>query len=387
MEPLAEDAATDGGDGSARGTNAAAPDASDAYISIEYDAEFSKPYLGGYRDTRSGLEYHHGVTQTPVERVSKWAHAPARFARETQTTVVVTRSAQTYRECGAQTVRRDLYSDTSSDRSVAPRPYFTAAALQSVREVKALVIQCHWRGFIARRRAAGIRDRLRAKQSEEAEAEMQRTAAAAAKHEADVDRRLHPRTHADFAVLYDEVEAWRVSETARIKGELSDERERGAALALLLAKETALLSTIERLRSAARKENGEKAAAQRIAAMAAPKKWALGADMMAHVHTPHTTRAAELKSLYDGLVAPDLEAHERLDLLSHIKLTVLEFDSELTREIVALIEREEDLIQRSRPSASMTGLRTRLKNLFTAFCHAPEYNPEAGRFAGAAPHV
>jgi hypothetical protein len=40
------------------------------------------------------------------------------------------------------------------------------------------------------------------------------------------------------------------------------------------------------------------------------------------VHTPFTTRAAELRQLYIGLNLPGLTLDERLDVLLHVKWTV-----------------------------------------------------------------
>lgn len=121
-------------------------------------------------------------------------------------------------------------------------------------------------------------------------------------------------------------------------------------------------------------------------------------------------------------------------MLLHVKYTVKEFDCELSRDIVELIQREEDLIRRGRKAASLrgefrdcfersnivfvckfakpkncieycwvqwtryfinaslsfrifcitalpTGLRKRLSNLFLEFVKTPQFNPEAANFA------
>ena len=71
---------------------------------------------------------------------------------------------------------------------------------------------------------------------------------------------------------------------------------------------------------------------------------------------------------------------ERLDVLLHVKWTVKEFDCILTRELVDLIDREADLLNRGRPEASLDGLRKRILNLFLQFIETPEFNPEAAHF-------
>jgi hypothetical protein len=64
------------------------------------------------------------------------------------------------------------------------------------------------------------------------------------------------------------------------------------------------------------------------------------------VHTPYTTRAKELHELYNGLRLPLLSIDERLDVLLHVKWTVKEFDCNLTRDLVDLIDREADMLNR-----------------------------------------
>jgi len=75
-----------------------------------------------------------------------------------------------------------------------------------------------------------------------------------------------------------------------------------------------------------------------------------------------------------------LSIDERLDVLLHTKWTVKEFDCNLTREIVDLIDREADMLNRGRSEVSLEGLRKRLCNLFLQFVETPEFNPEAARF-------
>lgn len=89
------------------------------------------------------------------------------------------------------------------------------------------------------------------------------------------------------------------------------------------------------------------------------------------VHTPFTTRAMELMQLYNGLNLPMLTIDERLDVLLHVKWTVKEFDCNLTREIVDLIDREADLLNRGRNPRVLEGLRKRISSLFLTFIETP----------------
>jgi hypothetical protein len=192
---------------------------------------------------------------------------------------------------------------------------------------------------------------------------------------------MNPQTAADFEVLYNELENWRQHETARIKSDpkLSD-KERLAQLEELLHKETKLLQTIGKLKISANGRNRERRIAKMLDLMSSPKKWELGDGDVALVHTPFTTRAKELKDLYNGLQLTSVSTDERLDILLHVKWTAKEFDCELTRDLVDLIDREADLLNRGRSERMMAGLRRRISTLFLQFIETPEFNPEAARF-------
>ncbi len=92
------------------------------------------------------------------------------------------------------------------------------------------------------------------------------------------------------------------------------------------------------------------------------------------MHTPFTTRAMELMQLYNGLNLPMLTIDQRLDVLLHVKWTVKEFDCNLTRELVGLIEREADLLNRGRNVKLLEGLRKRISSLFLTFIETPGEN-------------
>ncbi len=62
------------------------------------------------------------------------------------------------------------------------------------------------------------------------------------KHKEEIERRMHPKSAKDFDILYNELEAWRLNETKKIKAstDLKDE-EKKLALQQLLYKETKIL--------------------------------------------------------------------------------------------------------------------------------------------------
>lgn len=145
----------------------------------------------------------------------------------------------------------------------------------------------------------------------------------------------------------------------------------------LLKKETKLLQTIDRLQIQANHENRTKRINTMLDNMSSAKSW--GQSGVA-VETPFTIRARELRDLFQGIQLNGLSIDERLDILLHVKWTVKEFDCPLTREIVELIDREADLLNRGRKDNTLQALRTRMANLFLQFTETPEFNPEAVQY-------
>lgn len=117
-----------------------------------------------------------------------------------------------------------------------------------------------------------------------------------------------------------------------------------------------------------------------LEAMAKPHKWQLSNGESAAVQTPATQRAKELLDLFNALQNLGSTMDERLDCLLHVKWTVMEFDSPLTKDIADLTDREADLLNRGRPVKSMEKLRSRLSNLFLEFIENKKYNPRAADF-------
>eukprot|EP00931_Biecheleriopsis_adriatica_P073451 TRINITY_DN47734_c0_g1_i1.p1 TRINITY_DN47734_c0_g1~~TRINITY_DN47734_c0_g1_i1.p1 ORF type:complete len:510 (-),score=140.33 TRINITY_DN47734_c0_g1_i1:85-1614(-) len=338
-----------------------------------------KPYLGGYRNKSNNAMYHHAITQTappPKKDVQK-----IRFHREAQTYEYRTRSTQSKCDNGTQMEKVGLFIDSTKDVIMQPRkPYFSSADKAALMLEKCVIIQCHARGMVARRRTRQLRKAKTERLELEAREAERRQLEADLRHKREVERRMHPRTFEDFSVLYKELEAWRLNEAKRIANSGFDEATRRAAQRELLHKETKLLQTIDKLKIQAHSHNRDSKIKKKLEFMSQPKVWAQNDGETTTVHTPFTTRAKELMDLYSGLRLPLLTVDERLDVLLHVKWTVKEFDCNLTREIVDLIDREADMLNRGRPEKSFVGLRKRLANLFLQFIETPEFNPEAMKF-------
>ena len=353
-------------------------------VTVRIDASGCvKPrYLGGFRDRRDGTVYHHASNQTIPTKPRVWK---TKFTTETQTAQGRSRLAQTTAQASTQMARKDLVMDESRDVEVWTGKYMTYDEVMVIKARHTLTLQKYFRGMRARRLANELRairdDAVRRAEEEEAA----RAEAEERRRRFEIERRIRPKTSEDFELLYDELEQWRVRETAKVEAEFPPETDaRRLAMSQLLAKETELIRTIGRLRIAANNANRERRVERALEDMSQTKWWERKDGSLVEVDTPFTVRARELARLYDALrleTRRDVSTDERLDVLVHVKWTVKEFDCGLTREIVELADREADLLNRGRDPAAMTGLRRRIANLFLQFVETPEFNPESARYS------
>jgi hypothetical protein len=352
------------------------------FITLHVVNQFSrKPFIGGYRHKVTNIEYHHASTQTiprkkTPEEVAKMNKV--KFHRETQTKEIASRTQQTYREQGTQMTKPGLALDETGDREVyVTGTYFDADMMEELRHRKAIVIQAFTRGWFARKLARRKKTELYDIRHLENTFRDKEQAKSASHKRKEIERRMQPKTKEDFDILYNQLESWRVTKTARIQESAMDEELKKKALMELLRKEIKLLQTIDRLKQTAAHETKHINIHNKFRTMADPKALANNDGGKTHIETPFTVRARELMDLYHGLNTEMLSIDERLDVLLHVKWTVKEFDCKLTRDIVELIDREADLLNRGRKDKSLTGLQKRLSNLFLTFCEQPEFNPEA----------
>ncbi|KAJ3218262.1 hypothetical protein HDU67_006235 [Dinochytrium kinnereticum] len=341
---------------------------------------YRKTYMGGFRNRQTGVEYFNASSQTPTPQEIKAAAAAPKFHRDTQTKFVRNRRTQTIKEASTQMGRSDLHVTTEPDYTIQPKPYFTSDQHRDLLIRMATRIQCFVRKCFAIRLVRRLKrerdDRVRML----ADKDKRRRELAEKRRRKEIESRLHPKSGKDFEILYNGLENWRIQETEKINEAGYSEPARLAALADLLDQEAALIQKIDRLKLAAADENRERSVVKLLEQMAAPKKWPTAKGAPCFVDTPNTVRARELRDLYHALNLAQLTIDERLQILLHVKYTVKEFDCNLSREIVELIDREGDLVSRGRDAKSLDGLRRRIGNLFLQFIQTPEFNPEAAHY-------
>ena len=387
-----------------------------------------KAFLGGYRSRKTAIEYHHASSQTdPAPRSAGADDAHQKFHRETQTAVLQTHSQQAVREAGTQMPRGHLKAE-DSDTILRPLPYFDGGMVASLRLEKAIDLQRYTRGWFARTAAAALRRAQALAAAESMAEEEKQKYEAEQRHKLEIQRRMHPHSYEDFEILYNEVRrllslfttrphdgTWHMALPAPScpvflfhalllfvylprSSRRGGCRRRARSMSTVWTRRSVwrrCSNYCSRSRSCYRRSTGcacrrttrTATAIRSTLQLMSARSAAMSDGEICQVHTPFTTRAKELMELYNGLRLPLLTIDERLDVLLHVKWTVKEFDCNLTRDVVELIDREADMLNRGRSEASLQGLRKRLANLFLQFIETPEFNPEAARFQKVPPEL
>ena len=144
---------------------------------------------------------------------------------------------------GEQCEKTGLYIDCRKDKIIKPnKEYFSSQMWNKEREDTTLYIQCRVRAWFARRRAFKLRKQKNDKDAELEARQEELQQEEEKKRKVEIERRMHPKKPKDFDILYNELEAWRLNETKKIKASQTlNSEEKRLALQQLLNKETKIL--------------------------------------------------------------------------------------------------------------------------------------------------
>ncbi|XP_054632292.1 IQ and ubiquitin-like domain-containing protein isoform X2 [Dunckerocampus dactyliophorus] len=347
----------------------------DAPVEMERP-HWEKAFLGGYRHKLTGAEYHHAAAQTrPRRRPDRGVVV---FSRETQTADLVSETQQSAPSVSTQMTGVGCYISNLTDKLLSPGSYLTAEEYHATRLNAVIRLQAHTRRWLSCRAVDRLRrqrdrrltwmDLQERRRQEEREELMQDSR----------NRWMQPKKREDLNLLYHALEKWRSDKEQQINTTLRGS-ERKAALCSLLEQETQYIATIGRHGIAIRSNNYNKAVRKFLDKSSTPHQWRAADGRLIEMDTPDTIRARELGDLYDCVAMSPISQEQRLDILLCLKQTVEEHPCQLTRDIVDLIHREQDLMRRHVKPANMEGLRKRLSTLFLQFIRTPGFNPEVAK--------
>ncbi|NXF01963.1 IQUB protein, partial [Smithornis capensis] len=333
---------------------------------------YKKPFLGGFRNMRTGVEFHNAGSQTKLRK------GPDKgiqlFCRETQTILEKSTAQQTRNTTSTQMTKIGLHVSNVTDKLISPGKYFTAEEYHKCRLEAVIVIQKYFRRWHAINVVQNLREERRLRLAWEAQEALREKREREEKFIREYERKLNPKTKEDFELLYHDLELWRQEETERINRTLTG-AERKAALCELLEQEAQLIACFERHKANANEENQQKSILRLLDKCAQPKRWKAYDGKITEMDTQDTLRARELFEIYRSVNTEDIPRDERTAVLLTLKCTVKEHECKLSQEIVELIDREVDLMSREVKECNLEGLRKRICTLFLQYIKTPKFNP------------
>ncbi|XP_064512210.1 IQ motif and ubiquitin-like domain-containing protein isoform X3 [Pseudopipra pipra] len=280
---------------------------------------YNKPFLGGFRNMRTGVEFHNAGSQTRCKkRPNKGTQS---FCRETQTVWEKNKPQQTRNTTSTQMTKIGLYVSNMTDKLISPGKYFTAEEYHKRRLEAVIVLQKYFRRWHAINVVQNLREQKRLRLLWEAQEELRKKNEKEEKFRREYERKLNPKTKEDFELLYHDLELWMQEETERINRTLTG-AERKAALCALLEQEAQLIACFGRHKLNANEENQHKAILHLLDKCAQPKRWKAYDGKITEMDTQDTLRARELLEIYRSISTKDIPTDERTDVLLTLRCTV-----------------------------------------------------------------
>lgn len=226
----------------------------DRKIFVEIDnRQIVKPFLGGFRDPATKIEYHNASTQTGPMKV----YRNAILTRETQTEAYLVKSLRTTR-----TPRNEIREFVSSDAMVC--------RLEKLKCVK--VIQRTYRAYKWRKLVRESAEQWRIVQQKAREKMNYETSGNGNYNRVLRLLYMEPKEKEDFDRIYAAIQHWKTEEKTRLKA-LHTHASYIAELSLVVDKEIFLLNEVDQRRHALKRAFKEKSSERLLDRLGRPKKF------------------------------------------------------------------------------------------------------------------
>ncbi|GLV40975.1 uncharacterized protein CBL_04499 [Carabus blaptoides fortunei] len=344
----------------------------DITVEIE-DRRIRKPYIGGYRNKETGIEYHHAFTQTgpPLPKV-----APRnKNTRDTQTLDTRNRHIDMCYSRATQMNNEHTWMPNVNDRIITAQKYESAEErterIGYLRKV--ITIQRYFRRWklneALKKLVAEYRERIRNEKREQQELlrdyERQR--------KQEIINKVFPRTRADFSMLYAMVDRWKKAHIERIS-KLYTPAAKLAEFYMLLNKEIEMLSVIEKHRQRLKQELRVVKEIRFFDEISDAVTWKGYKGLQVSMDTLETQKGREFKQVYYTLCNQNLTMEERLEFIAELSSKLKQHNCVVGNELSSLLDREMELLNRGVDNNQLDMLRKRSQALLLKHYQIPDCN-------------
>ncbi|XP_050088317.1 IQ and ubiquitin-like domain-containing protein [Anopheles aquasalis] len=324
----------------------------DVVVEIENQV-ITKPFVGGYINRQTKVEYHHAFSQTgpPSERIGR---PGAKFSRDTQTVCERHTTTAIPRD---QSVQFSSLEETAADGCKVPtgpclipnryEPYQELAKRKDI-DGKVRLIQRNFRRVLWQRLIRKSAAEWRQLQQQQLENETAAKTSRAAANNKTLIARTFPKTKEEFDALFAQIHCWKENELKLIRERYSG-APKIAEMNILLDKEIQLLNGVERQRRAIQRELTDVVVEKRLTKISEPKRWIGCNNRVIEMETPQTQRARFLLTYYQRLKdapqpAAGTDPQERIGLLDELSDVIVQECHPGTEELESLLQRERQLL-------------------------------------------
>lgn len=333
-----------------------------------------KPFLGGYLNKDTQIEYHHGYTQTGPPQPKVPSHM--KMHRDTQTKYFRNRYMETTYSRATQMANSEVWIPNVNDKLLVAGAYETADELErrldKLNKIK--TIQRYFRAYKIRLmlKEASAEYKLRvAKEREDGDYDLR----------ADMDRKrreligkVFPRTKTDFDMLYTMLDRWKKAEIERITTYASGP-SKIAEMYQLLEKEMSMLHAIDMHKETVKKDLQIQREVDFFKAISEPIFW--HSD---YKHIPIAMETLEVQNgqkykamFYEVANSRDIPPEERLQTLLNLKVLFKDHKSCLvSNELLGLIDRACTLLARGIDEKFLDILQLRIEHMLLKHIKMPE---------------
>lgn len=340
-------------------------------VEIE-DRTIIKPFLGGYLCRKTGIEYHHGYSQTgpPKPKVPPEMQSH----RDTQTYWLRNRKLDT-RYCRAtQMPNEEIWIPSVNDKIFQSGPYETADERERRLDVlgKVRTIQRYFRAWKMRKALKELSAEYWKRVRKEREEEDYKRRVDDERKKRELIGKIFPRTKGDFAMLYYMLEKWKNSELQRISS-LACGPSKIAEMYLLLEKEIDMLQSIEAHKKQVRDDMKIQKIENFFKSIGDPIEWTSDyKNLPVAMDTLETQQGREYQEIYMSIANRNVNREDHIKTLMDVKLNLRDHNCQVANELIDLIDRACLLLTRGLSAKHLEALQMRIEALLLKHIQMPE---------------
>ncbi|XP_026482781.1 IQ and ubiquitin-like domain-containing protein [Ctenocephalides felis] len=298
----------------------------DLIVEIE-DKRIIKPFTGGYKNKINNIEYHHAFTQTgpPASKISPYLLQ----SRDCQTITSIDVNQQTSCTNSTQMQSEHICIPSVTNKILTPGKYKSE-------------LSC-----IDQNIDMQIKNDLRKERMH------------------DIVVQTYPRNKNDLLMLQSVIANWHQQETESIQKMYSG-APKHAELNMLLEKEIKMLQVVQARKKDSIEENNKLKDYKILTLSQKPVTWTGYKGLKIEMDTLKTQYARRLSIIYNS-ISKEEPVESRLETLMSLRSTLEENPTNISIDIIELIDRESELLIRQINAKDIQILRKRLKQLLMKY--------------------